>query len=107
MAMAPTMVRWRMVMLLMMLCFISHFNREGMAVARDERIMPQYGISTEQMGRIYSAFLLVYTVFMIAGGYFIDRFGIRTALWVVAVGSGTFAAITGLLGLTITLASRF
>src|SRR3989442_6300176 len=73
-------VRWRILVLLMALCFISHFNRASMASAGDERIMKQFGISAEQMGVVYSAFLVVYTVFMIPGGLFIDRFGPRLAL---------------------------
>lgn len=102
-----TSVRWRIVLLLMALCFISHFNRISMAVAGDERIMNDYGIRPNEMGRVYSAFLLVYTLFMTVGGYFIDRFGVRRALATVAIGSGMFAAITGLLGLVLTLAVQF
>lgn len=103
----PTSVRWRIVLLLMALCFISHFNRISMAVAGDERIMNDYGIRPNEMGRVYFAFLLVYTIFMTAGGFFIDRFGVRKALAAVAVGSGFFAALTGLLGLAFTLATQF
>lgn len=99
--------RVRILLLLMALCFISHFNRISITIAADERIMSQYGVSPEQMGRIYTAFLLVYTVFMMLGGYFIDRAGVRMALFVMAVGSGALAAATGLLGLTLTLASQF
>jgi ACS family D-galactonate transporter-like MFS transporter len=98
-------LRWRIVFLLMALCFISHFNRISMAIAADEHIMKEYGITPAQMGRIYSGFLVVYTVFMAAGGYFIDRFGVRMALLVVAVGSGAFAATTGLLGMIVNFAS--
>ena len=91
----------------MALCFISHFNRISMAVAGDERIMNEYGIRPNEMGRVYSAFLVVYTLFMTLGGHFIDRFGVRAALATVAIGSGIFAGITGLLGLTLTLATQF
>ena len=96
----------RIVLLLMALCFISHFNRISMAVAGTERIIGQYGIEPEQMGRVYSAFLLVYTLVMTAGGYFIDRFGVRKALLFVAVGSGVFAAVTGLVGYALTYATQ-
>jgi len=82
----------------MALCFISHFNRASMASAGDERIMKQFGISTEQMGVVYSAFLVVYTVFMIPGGFFIDRFGPRVALAGMAVGTALFCAFTGMVG---------
>lgn len=91
-------MRWVVVGLLMALCFISHLNRISMSVAGDERIMKQYGIAPEKMGMVYSAFLLVYTVFMIPGGFFIDRFGPRLALGVVGFGSAVFCALTGAVG---------
>lgn len=86
------------VALLMALCFISHLNRISMSVAADERIMKGYGITPERMGMVYSAFLLVYTVFMIPGGFFIDRFGARVALAVMGFGSAVFCMLTGLVG---------
>ncbi len=92
-------VRWRIVSLLMALCFISHLNRISMAVAGDERIMKQFSIAPEKMGVIYSAFLLVYTIGMIPGGFFIDRFGARAALMVVGFGSALFGTLTGMAGL--------
>src|SRR5438034_2763004 len=94
----PTPVRWRILVLLMALCFISHFNRASMASAGDERIMKQFGISTEQMGVVYSAFLIIYTIFMIPGGLFIDRFGPLVALTVMGVRSAMLCACTGMLG---------
>jgi MFS transporter, ACS family, D-galactonate transporter len=89
-------VRWSIVLLLMALCFISHMNRVSMSIAADERIMPQYGISTEQMGRVYSAFLLFYTLFMLPGGWFIDRSGPRVALGMMALLTGLCGVLTGM-----------
>src|SRR5262245_60399547 len=89
-------VRWQIVLLLMALCFISHFNRISMSVAGNERIMPAYKIKTTQMSWVYDAFLIIYTIFMAAGGAFIDRVGARVALTAMAVGSGLFAVLTGL-----------
>jgi len=80
MPLAPTWVRWRIVGLLLLFSFMSWFNRASMAAAGDERIMPTYGVSKEAMGAVYSAFLFVYAVFMTPGGWFIDRFGPKTAL---------------------------
>ncbi len=99
MAYASSSRRWQIVGLLMALCFISHLNRVSMSVAADERIMKQYGISPTQMGMVYSAFLLVYTLCMLPGGIFIDRVGPRVALMVMGFGSAFFGALTGLLGL--------
>jgi MFS transporter, ACS family, D-galactonate transporter len=84
-----------LVALLMALCFISHMNRVSMSIAADERIMPQYGLTTVQMGRIYSVFLLVYTLFMLPGGWLIDRFGVRAALGMMALATAMFGALTG------------
>jgi MFS transporter, ACS family, D-galactonate transporter len=94
-------LRWRILLLLMALCFISHFNRISMTIAGDERIMPKYALTPEQMGRIYAVFLVIYTTFMALGGVFIDRAGVRVALATMAIGSGAFAVLTGIAGFAI------
>ena len=98
--------RWQIVALLMALCFISHLNRISMAIAGDARIMKQFSFTPEDMGKVYSAFLLVYTLCMIPGGFFIDRFGARVALMVVGFGSALFGAATGFVGLAVTGAAQ-
>src|SRR4029079_13300722 len=87
--------RWMILAFLMALCFISHFNRASITSAGDERVMSQSGISRERMGVIYSAFLIVYTLFMIPGGWLIDRRGPRFALACMGLGSALFCAFTG------------
>src|SRR5262249_34953775 len=62
------------------------------------RIMSAYGLGTVEMGKVYSAFLLVYSICMIPGGLFIDRFGPRRSLMVVGFGSAIFGALTGMTG---------
>src|SRR6185503_4906066 len=94
----PTSRRWQIVLLLMALCFISHFNRVSMSVAGTERIIPGYGIKPERMGWIYTTFLITYTALMWAGGTYIDRVGVRRSLTTMALGSGFFAILTGLVG---------
>ena len=93
-----TWVRWQVIALLMALCFISHLNRISISVAANARIMDQYGISPTQMGIVYSAFLLTYTLGMTPGGFFIDRFGPRRALMVVGFGSAVSVLLTGAVG---------
>src|SRR5919197_6323955 len=95
----PTRVRWRILALLVAFSYLSWFNRVSMAVAYDERIKEQYGISEEAIGVVYSAFLLTYAICMTPGGWFIDRYGARTALAVVGFGSAVFGALTGAAGL--------
>lgn len=89
---------WRLVLLLMAICFLAHFNRVSMAVAGDAKIMQQYAISPTAMGAIYSAFLVAYTLLMIPGGWLIDRYGPRLALELVCFGSALFVTLTGCVG---------
>jgi MFS family permease len=84
--------------LLMMVVATAHFNRVGMAVAGTDRIVKDYGVDPERMGLVYSAFLLMYTLAMLPGGGFIDRFGPRVALMVLCFGSTVFVALTGAVG---------
>jgi ACS family D-galactonate transporter-like MFS transporter len=92
---ATTRLRWRLVLTLMLICFMAHFNRVAMAVAGDARIMDEYQISPTMMGTVYSAFLAAYTLFMIPGGWLIDRRGPRFALQLVCFGSALFVVLTG------------
>ncbi len=78
---------------------MAHFNRIGMSVAGTERIIKAYGIDEQRMGLVYSAFLLFYTLAMLPGGWFIDRFGPRMALMMLCFGSSVFVAMTGAVGL--------
>lgn len=90
---------WQIVTLLMLVAAVGHFNRVGMSVAGAERIIPQYEIQPAKMGLVYSAFLLCYTLAMLPGGWFIDRFGARAALAVFGFGSAIFVGLTGCVGL--------
>src|SRR5688572_11560952 len=53
----PTRVRWLIVAMLVGLVFLAHFNRIAISVAGSERFIGPDGLSEEQMGRVYSAFL--------------------------------------------------
>jgi MFS transporter, ACS family, D-galactonate transporter len=88
----------RTVPLLMMVVALAHFNRIGISVAGSERIVHALGDDTEKMGQVYSAFLLLYTLAMLPGGWFIDRFGPRMALLVLCLGSTVFVVLTGVVG---------
>jgi MFS family permease len=93
----PTNVRWLIVAMLVGLVFLAHFNRIAITVAGNERFIG-HGLSDVEMGRVYWAFLLVYTIGMLPGGWLIDRLGPRWALTCMGVGLGVCAALTGVLG---------
>lgn len=101
-----TNVRWLIVLMLMGFTFLGHFNRVSISVAGNERFTKPGGISTEQMGLVYSSFLLVYTLGMLPGGWVIDRIGPRRALTGMALGMGACVILTGALGwIGLTIAS--
>ena len=95
---APTWVRWRIVMLLMALSYVSWFLRVGISVAYDERIKYVFPIDETTMGMVYSAFFFAYMLCMTPGGWLIDRWGARTALALMGFGLVLFGALTGLVG---------
>ncbi|WP_397570057.1 MFS transporter [Schlesneria sp. T3-172] len=95
-----TKIRWLIVAMLMGFTFLGHFNRVSISVAGTERFIKPGGLDMEQMGLVYSAFLLVYTLSMLPGGWIIDRLGPRWALAGMGLGMGTCVALTGALGWT-------
>ncbi|MBM4067603.1 MAG: MFS transporter [Planctomycetes bacterium] len=94
----PTIHRWLIVCMLMGFTFLGHFNRVSISVAGNERFIGPNGMSNEQMGMVYSAFLLVYTICMLPGGWVIDRIGPRLALTGMGLGMGFCVILTGALG---------
>ncbi len=96
---AQTSTGWRLVPLLLVMIATAHFNRISISVAGTEVIIKHQGIDEKQMGWVYTSYLLVYTLGMSPGGWFIDHFGARLALFVVGAGSAVFMALTGVAGL--------
>jgi len=90
--------QWRVVLLLMAFAFLCHFNRVGMSVAGTERLMTEYKLSEEQMGAVYSTYLVIYTILMIPGGWLIEKVGPRWALGLMGIGSAVLVSLTGVPG---------
>jgi len=91
----------RTVPLLMLVVACGHFNRIAISVAGSEWIIPEQGVTPDRMGLVYSAFLACYTLAMLPGGWFIDRFGTRAALTLWGFGSAALVALTGTTGLVV------
>jgi MFS family permease len=94
----PTNVRWLIVAMLVGLAFLAQFNRYNISVVGDERWIGPDKMSKEQVGMVYSALLLVYTICMLPGGYFIDRVGPKRAMTGMGLGLGFCVVLTGALG---------
>jgi MFS transporter, ACS family, D-galactonate transporter len=92
----PTWVRWQIVAILVSYSFMTWFNRVSMVAAYDEHIKTESQITPVQVGWVYTAFLLSYTICMTPGGWLIDRFGAWAALVWMGFGSALFGALTSI-----------
>jgi MFS transporter, ACS family, glucarate transporter len=80
---------WPWVGLLCATATASYLCRVNVSIA-GAQLMEELGLTQAQMGRVFSAFLLGYALFMVPGGIVADRWGARKVLelaswwWVVA-----------------------
>jgi MFS family permease len=85
------------VFLMVMLSVMTYIDRIIITIA-GPGIIKEFSISETQMGTVYSAYLLSYSIMMIPGGWFTDAFGPRLSLAVMAFGSALFTGMTALGG---------
>jgi len=93
--MRPTNVRWRVLGMLLLLSIITYLDRiciNSAAPAMREDL----GLSTAQMGFVFSIFAVAYGLFEIPGGWMGDRFGPRKVLTRIVVWWSAFTAFTGM-----------
>lgn len=82
---------WWFVALLSLTATASYLSRVNVSVAAVQ-MMPEYGLSQQAMGRVFSAFLVGYALFQVPAGMLADRFGAARVLgaaalaWVACVG---------------------
>jgi len=76
---------WGLVLLLAATATAAYLCRVNISVA-GALVMQEYGLTQTQMGRVFSAFLLGYTLFMLPGGLLADVWGARRTLSVLAWG---------------------
>ena len=82
---APVRTPWRWVALLSATAIASYLCRVNITVA-GEPVMREFGISQVAMGRVFSAFVAGYALFMIPAGALADRWGTRRVLLLAAIG---------------------
>jgi ACS family glucarate transporter-like MFS transporter len=76
---------------------VNFFQRVNISVAGDS-IMKAFHLSQTQIGGVFSAFVLGYTLFQVPGGMLADRFGARQVLGWAALSWGLFTLLTGASG---------
>ena len=87
-------VRWRVLFVLFVVSFVNYFLRNALSVAAPS-IQDEFGYSNQEIGWILNAFNISYTLLMIPGGIFGERYGPRRALGGIAVAWGILTWFTG------------
>jgi MFS family permease len=85
------------VILMVLLSVMTYIDRIIITIA-GPGIIKEYSVSETQMGTVYSAYLLSYSILMIPSGWFTDVAGPRVSLAAMAFGSAVFTALTALGG---------
>jgi MFS transporter, ACS family, glucarate transporter len=89
----PTRIRWRILLLLLLISIITYIDRVNISVAA-RQMMPALGLTNQQMGQIFSAFVFGYALFQIPGGWLGDRWGPRRVLTFAVIWWSIFTALT-------------
>jgi MFS transporter, ACS family, glucarate transporter len=105
-------VRWFLVGWIFVLSAVSYLDRVNISIAGSS-IASEFGLSTVQLGTVFSAFLLGYALFQTAGGWLADRYGPRRVLTAGALWWGIFTSLTAFVSpkagfaLALLIAARF
>jgi MFS transporter, ACS family, D-galactonate transporter len=104
-AAAPTKVRWKIFLMMLLLISINYIDRASLSVAMP-MIAKEFDIGPATQGLLLSAFFWTYAFMQIPGGMLADRFGPRVVIAGATLGWGFFQAIaaacTGWVGLLVT-----
>jgi len=95
--MRPTRVRYGVLAMLLMLSIITYLDRVCINSAAPA-MREDLGLSTAQMGWVFSVFAIAYAIFEIPGGWMGDRYGPRSVLTRIVVWWSAFTALTGMVG---------
>jgi ACS family glucarate transporter-like MFS transporter len=104
-------VRWTLVGWLFVLSAVAYLDRVNISIA-GKMIAKEYGLGNQQLGWVFSAFVLGYALFQAPSGRAADRFGARRTLMLAALWWAVFSALTALplaasVALPLLLLSRF
>ena len=83
---------------------MTYIDRVNISVTA-RQMMPAYGMTDQQMGWVFSAFVVGYALFQIPGGWLADRWGVRVVLtvallwWSICTAFTAIAAVSSLVSL--------
>lgn len=85
--------RWFIVFMLFLACAISYLDRAALSVAAP-LIVSDLNLDPAQLGIVFSAFFVGYSLFCFIGGYAADRFGAKWVLIISLTFWSIFCALT-------------
>lgn len=92
---APSPVRWLILGLLFCISVVTYIDRVNISVTA-RHMMPALGLTDQQMGYVFSAFVIGYALFQIPGGWLGDRWGARMVLTLALIWWSGFTAFTAM-----------
>jgi len=101
----PSRIRWLILALLFLISVVTYIDRVNISVTA-RQMMPAYGMTDQEMGWVFSAFVVGYALFQIPGGWLADRWGVRVVLTVALLWWSICTAFTAMVAAT-SLASLF
>ena len=90
-----TPIRWLILALLFSTSVVTYIDRVNISVTA-RQMMPAFGLTDQQMGWVFSAFVAGYALFQIPGGWLADRWGARLILTGALVWWSLCTALTAL-----------
>lgn len=91
----PSPLRWLILGLLFAISVVTYLDRINISVTA-RQMMPALGLTEQEMGIVFSAFVVGYALFQIPGGWLGDRWGIRVVLMVALIWWSCFTAWTAI-----------
>lgn len=70
----PSPLRWLILGLLFAISVVTYIDRVNISVTA-RQMMPALGLTDQEMGFVFSAFVVSYALFQIPGGWLGDRWG--------------------------------
>jgi len=88
-------LRWLILALLFAISVVTYIDRVNISVTA-RQMMPALGLTNQDMGWIFSSFVVGYALFQIPGGWLGDRWGARLVLTVALLWWSCFTILTAL-----------
>ena len=84
---------WLILGLLFCVSVVTYIDRVNISVTA-RQMMPALGLTDQEMGWIFSSFVMGYALFQVPGGWLGDRWGARIVLTIALVWWSCFTAFT-------------